>query len=93
MNNLEKLFSKTKTFEEYADGYFKYLSELLSKIDKKSIAAFVEELEDSCERQSTVFIIGNGGSAATASHLANDIGLDVLKKSKCDKPFRILALT
>jgi D-sedoheptulose 7-phosphate isomerase len=53
----------------------------------------VEVLDAARERGSTIFLIGNGGSAATASHMANDIGLDVLKKSGDARAFRVLSLT
>lgn len=93
MNNLEELFKKSKDVKEYAQGYLKYLSVLLAQMNIQSIADFVEELESAYKGNNTIFIIGNGGSAATASHMANDIGVDVLKKSKCKKAFRVLSLT
>ena len=33
-------------------------------------------------RNSTIFSIGNGGASATSMTLANDIGFDILKKTK-----------
>lgn len=92
-NKLKEFFASSKNIEEYTEHYFNYLSLLLSTIEKKAIAALVGELEKSYQQQTTIFVVGNGGSAATASHLANDIGLDVLKKSKIPKAFRVLALT
>jgi len=38
----------------------------------------------------TVFIVGNGGSAATASHFATDLGIGTLKVCK---PIRAISLT
>lgn len=93
MNNLEKLFKEAGSFEKYAGGYFRYLGELLSRLDITAIASFVKELEEAYAEQATIFILGNGGSAATASHMANDIGVDVLKKAKCRQGFRAMALT
>ncbi len=93
MNNLEKMFNETDDVASYSKEYFKYLAELMTQIDTQKIAVIVAELIDAYEKDNTIFIIGNGGSAATASHMANDIGLDVLKKSKCPKPFRVMALT
>jgi D-sedoheptulose 7-phosphate isomerase len=37
-----------------------------------------------------IFFIGNGGSAATASHFANDIGIGTRSKFA---PFRCMSLT
>lgn len=93
MNNVEKMFKESKDVEQYAGKYFGYLSELLARLDTKEIAALVRELEDAYKNDKTVFLVGNGGSAATASHMANDIGVDVYKKSKCGRPFRVMALT
>ena len=42
------------------------------------------------ERGSRVFFIGNGGSAATASHFANDLAIGT---RTLEKPFRVISLT
>lgn len=93
MNNVERLFLNSVNAEAFTKGYFDYLLQLLHRLDTKAIARFIEELELAYDRESTIFIAGNGGSAATASHMANDLGMDVLKKGGSAKPFRALALT
>lgn len=93
MNNITRLFNGSKDPEEFVKGYLSYISELLSKIDTKSIAQIIEELNKARKEGAVVFVAGNGGSAATASHIANDIGLDVLKKTGTKVPFRIHSLT
>jgi D-sedoheptulose 7-phosphate isomerase len=93
MNNLDRIVSEAKNVQEFAKAYFNYLGKLLNEIDTETIAEFIKELETARAQRNTVFIIGNGGSAATASHMANDIGVDVLKKGKSEKPFRVFALT
>ncbi len=93
MNNVEKLFLAAVDVEAFIRGYLDYLSKLFSGLDTKAIARFIEEIEIAYEQDNTLFIAGNGGSAATASHMANDIGVDVLKKSGSVRPFRALALT
>lgn len=93
MNNIEILVRESASAKEFAKGYLKYLAKLLAEIDTDSVAAFIEELEMAREHQNTVFIVGNGGSAATASHMANDIGMDVLKKGAEKDPVKALALT
>ena len=37
-------------------------------------------------------MFGNGGSAATASTMANDLGFDIIKKTKTKIPFKIFSL-
>jgi len=94
MNNIERLCVKMSGFEAFAKGYVEYVSKILiNQLDMTAIKMFVEELESARKDQNTVFFIGNGGSAATASHMANDIGVDVLKKGEIDRPFRCMALT
>jgi|TARA_B100000315_G_scaffold138582_1_gene127610 D-sedoheptulose 7-phosphate isomerase len=93
MNNIIQLFKETNNAEEFAAGYFKYLYDLLKQIDLGAVAAFIEELKTARRNGNTVFFSGNGGSAATAMHMANDIGLDIMKKSGADRSFRALALS
>jgi D-sedoheptulose 7-phosphate isomerase len=91
--NLELLQSKLKNPNQFSIGYFEYLSMLFKQLDISSIAGFIEELENVRQNQGTIFIIGNGGSAATASHMANDLCM-ITHKVECQlKPFRALALT
>lgn len=93
MNNIDRLFKESTSLEDFAEGYYNYLYKLLHTIDIKEIAAFSEEMEKTRRENKTVFFVGNGGSAATASHMANDFGIDILKKAGGDLPFRAMALT
>lgn len=88
MNNIDKFF--TRDASTFASAYLKYLSSVLGAIDVKEIEQFILTLLDARERGATVFFIGNGGSAATASHFANDLAIG----TNCyDKPFRVISLT
>jgi D-sedoheptulose 7-phosphate isomerase len=76
----------------FTSGYFQQLAALLARLDVDGIGAFIAVLEKARLAGQTVFIIGNGGSAATASHMANDL-LNVTYKSGASPGFRIVALT
>jgi len=93
MNNIEILCDKSLTAGEFAQGYFNYLKQLLDSISSSSIDELVEEFENARATGNTIFVAGNGGSAATATTMANDIGFDVIKKTGIEKPFRIFSLT
>ena len=93
MNNIEKNFDKSNNISEFAIGYFKYLKQALDSIEPSSIQKLSDEFEDAREKGNTIFVAGNGGSAATATTMANDIGFDIIKKTGTDKPFKVLALT
>lgn len=93
MNSLEQIFRDAGDVHDFAKGYTKYMTKLLSELDTNVIALFAEQIEKAREEHRNIFIIGNGGSAVTASHMANDLGTDILKKSGSKIPFRAFALT
>jgi len=72
----------------FSRNYFQYLNEVLSKISFNELSKFVEVLLDAQQRGSTIYFIGNGGSAATASHFANDIAIGIRNK----QPFKAVSL-
>jgi D-sedoheptulose 7-phosphate isomerase len=57
----------------FAKKYIERLKSLLDSLELESIAEVVELLRDLRERRKSVYIIGNGGSAATATHMALDL--------------------
>ena len=71
----------------FADRYLMYVSKVLGNIDRETIATFADALLAARQRQATIFFIGNGGSAATASHWVNDL------TRWRGRPFRALSLT
>ncbi len=77
--------------QDYINDYIDRLSEGLRAVDAAAIAAVVEALEQARVERRTIFIIGNGGSAATASHMAND--LQKLASHGKNVAFRAVALT
>ncbi len=56
-------------------NYVERVTAALRSIKTDEVSIFVEALNRARLRASTVFIIGNGGSAATASHMATDLGV------------------
>jgi D-sedoheptulose 7-phosphate isomerase len=92
-NEVDKLFSSSASFQQFASGYFDYLSKLMKAMDLDVIASLVRELESARDEGRTVFVIGNGGSAATASHMANDFSVGATRAGQDDRAFRVVALT
>jgi len=74
----------------FARSYLDHVAGLLRALDVEAIAAFIALLEDARRRGGTVFFIGNGGSAATAQHFANDIAIGT--RTGDAAPFRALSL-
>jgi len=59
--------------ETDARGYLTRLAALIKTFDFKVYAKMVEMILDAYQRRAQIFVMGNGGSGATASHLACDI--------------------
>jgi D-sedoheptulose 7-phosphate isomerase len=53
--------------------YLEEVSQIAAKLDRASIDMAVRVLYDAWKNDNQVFIIGNGGSASTATHLACDL--------------------
>ena len=76
---------------QIADEYMAEFRELLDRIDFDQIARTVGRLRGARDRGATIFIAGNGGSAATAAHLVNDLGKAT--KSPGRPPMRVMCLS
>jgi D-sedoheptulose 7-phosphate isomerase len=75
MSTLNRLFTESNSLAEYAGRYAAYIVDLLDRLDYAAIDRVGGVLEDARQRGRTIFIVGNGGSAATASHFACDLSL------------------
>ena len=54
--------------------YLTSLGALLEKIDPEAVERTVQHLRSVRDSGGTVYVAGNGGSAATGSHWVNDLG-------------------
>ncbi len=59
--------------------YFQLETELIGKLDLERVAQVVAALARARAEGRRVFVFGNGGSAATASHFACDLGKGTLE--------------
>ena len=92
-DTVNSIYSSSNNIAKFSKKYFDYLNNILNQIDNQKIQLFVKHLEKLRKNNSTIFVAGNGGSATTASTIANDLGFDIIKKTKTKKPFRFLSLT
>ena len=89
MNRVDELFKESPGSVEFADRYLGYITEVIGRVDRREIAAFIEVLLDARRRGARIFFIGNGGSAATADHFANDLAIGTRSRTL---PFRAISL-
>ena len=90
MNELDRMFSASKSLTEYTELYLQYLAKVLEKMDCESIAKMGQAILAARESGKKIIFFGNGGSAATASHFVNDIAIGT---KSSHKPFKAMALT
>jgi D-sedoheptulose 7-phosphate isomerase len=75
---------------EFARNYISHLSSLFQKINLDSLDKVIELFTNARDEENTIFFVGNGGSAATACHFANDMGFCASPEGR--KPIRAISL-
>ncbi len=89
--HVDTIYQKTKgSVPEFMEGYLAHAFELASAVDSKAVEEIIDVLQKARERGSTIYIAGNGGSAAMAAHFAADLTTN--GGGTEEKPFRIHAL-
>ena len=65
---------------EFAHQYFADIKRSLDGISEEQVRRIVEILLGARRKNRRVFLLGNGGSAATASHFACDLGKGTIQE-------------
>lgn len=75
----------------FIEDYRKELAGVINSLDLAKIDEFIQILKKARAEERSIFVLGNGGSAATASHFV----VDMVKGASLnrEKRFRIMALT
>jgi len=90
-NKLKAFFEQGKSSIDYLKNYYLYLNDLLTRLDYNKVIRVIECFSQARDQNSTIFFVGNGGSAATASHFAQDLG-EIGRKTGTQS-FRTMSLT
>jgi D-sedoheptulose 7-phosphate isomerase len=74
MNSIDTIYSKAEgDFIPFTQLYLKNLAQLITTIDSDKISQLLSDILATTRSNNKVIFMGNGGSAATASHFANDL--------------------
>jgi D-sedoheptulose 7-phosphate isomerase len=73
--------------------YLEAVKGSIGALDTAVLTKFADTLAAAYEAEKTVFVIGNGGSGANASHFAQDMSKGIFLNHPTNKPFRALSLT
>lgn len=66
--------------KKFTIKYLESLKNLIENINECVVAEIVAEIERLLEEQGRLYILGNGGSSATASHMVNDLGVGLRRR-------------
>jgi D-sedoheptulose 7-phosphate isomerase len=80
----------TDRLGEFVADYFERLATLIQRIPLERIEAVGDILYEAYRHGKRVFIVGNGGSASTASHMACDLGKNTISPNR--PRFRVMSL-
>ena len=72
-DNIVSLLGRSQGFHDFYKGYVKYLHDLLLALDPADLERLVDMFLQTRERGKTIYFAGNGGSASTSSHFAQDL--------------------
>jgi len=75
------------------NDYFETLCTLLSELDREELVSSFKVVENKLKQRKTIFLAGNGGSAATASHALVDLNKTILGHSKNYRNIRLRAIS
>lgn len=75
----------------YIQWYLAEVGNILQQLPQDQIARIIRILEEARIERRQIFLIGNGGSAATASHFANDLLKSTVAEGK--PRMKVIALT
>ena len=76
--------------KQWLADYLKSQKAAHDSIPLDSVAQVIEKLRLALKEDRQIFVFGNGGSAANASHFATDLGKG--SSDKVGKRFRVLSL-
>lgn len=66
--------------KEFTKKYIDNLKNTLDKVDENIVEQIVEQIEKVSKSKSRFYVVGNGGSSATASHWANDFAIGLKRR-------------
>jgi len=67
-------------FKSFTTNYLNDLHSLMKTINVDEFEKMKSHIENQHKSNSRIYIIGNGGSASTASHMANDLGTGLKRR-------------
>lgn len=92
---MKKLKREAKLHQKFIQAYLAECEQILKKISTEDIDKIIVHLFKAWRDESSIFVIGNGGSASSASHFAADLSKYPISNSYEQKirRFKVMCLT
>ena len=72
-------------------NYLQEITQIVEQLPHDQIQTIIDTLAEARDNQRTIFLMGNGGSGSTASHMANDLIKNTIQPNK--PRLKVIALT
>jgi len=82
-----------KTLLQGMEEHLRQTEEVIRRTDLEAVGKLIEKLHHAYREGRRVFLFGNGGSAACASHFAEDLAKGTIRDLSCQKRLRVMSLT
>lgn len=92
---MKKGSGKKDELNSFINAYFDEIKLCLKSLNKKKVKLAINMLIQAYKFDKKVFILGNGGNASTASHMACDLGKGTLQRiyDYSEKRLKVISLT
>ncbi len=80
-----------KTNRQFINQFLSEMKGIVDELDRDKIDQIIEAIYETWNRGGRMYLMGNGGSASTASHMVNDFGKCTAFPGK--KRFKVIGLT
>jgi D-sedoheptulose 7-phosphate isomerase len=77
--------------DKFVKEYLNSLGKIIQDLEVKNISRVINAFKETHQKGKKIFVLGNGGSAATANHFACDLAKNVTKDEK--NRFKIISLS
>lgn len=91
MNRLSELFLLSSTPDDYVRLFCRRMAEVVMQLDPEATAALIDEVERASREDRTIFLAGNGGCAAVATHAVMDLSANSVVEGR--QGIRVISLT
>jgi D-sedoheptulose 7-phosphate isomerase len=78
VNKIKEMYDSSDSTEAYVTKYVEHMAVVVAALDTKVVAEITTIIEETAAADKTVFVMGNGGSAAVGTHWVNDLSANTV---------------